>query len=65
MELSKMENTTLGVVDYVVFAAMLLLSASIGVYYRCTGGKQKTTKVRAFLLFIHFSPCMFKVVIKF
>uniref|UniRef100_A0A336M4V5 CSON009897 protein n=1 Tax=Culicoides sonorensis TaxID=179676 RepID=A0A336M4V5_CULSO len=30
--------------DYVVFGLMLIISASIGVYYRCTGGKQKTTK---------------------
>lgn len=32
--------------DYVVFVTMLLISASIGVYYRFTGGKQKTTNVR-------------------
>ncbi|XP_064613869.1 sodium-dependent multivitamin transporter-like [Liolophura sinensis] len=31
-------------VDYVIFALMLLISAAIGVYYGCTGGKQKTTK---------------------
>uniref|UniRef100_A0A6B2EGH4 Putative sodium/solute symporter n=1 Tax=Phlebotomus kandelakii TaxID=1109342 RepID=A0A6B2EGH4_9DIPT len=29
--------------DYVVFVVMLLISAGIGVYYRFTGGKQKTT----------------------
>ncbi|XP_059613300.1 putative sodium-dependent multivitamin transporter [Phlebotomus argentipes] len=29
--------------DYVVFVLMLLISAGIGVYYRFTGGKQKTT----------------------
>ncbi|XP_055695888.1 putative sodium-dependent multivitamin transporter [Lutzomyia longipalpis] len=29
--------------DYVVFIVMLLISAGIGVYYRFTGGKQKTT----------------------
>ncbi|KAJ6635574.1 putative sodium-dependent multivitamin transporter [Pseudolycoriella hygida] len=29
--------------DYVVFILMLLISASIGVYFRFTGGKQKTT----------------------
>ncbi|XP_063957351.1 sodium-coupled monocarboxylate transporter 1-like isoform X1 [Lytechinus pictus] len=28
--------------DYVVFGAMLLVSASIGVYSACSGGKQKT-----------------------
>lgn len=30
--------------DYAVFATMLLTSAAIGVYYRFTGGRQKTTK---------------------
>jgi len=30
--------------DYVVFSLVLLLSAAIGFYYACTGGKQKTTK---------------------
>nr|CAI5832802.1 unnamed protein product [Callosobruchus analis] len=28
--------------DYVILAIVLLISASIGVYYRFTGGKQKT-----------------------
>lgn len=31
--------------DYVVFITMLIISAGIGVYYRFTGGKQKTTNV--------------------
>ena len=30
-------------VDYVVFGLMLLISAGIGIYYSCTGGKQRTT----------------------
>lgn len=34
----------LGIADYVVFGIMLSMSASIGVYYRFTGGKQKTTQ---------------------
>ncbi|KAK7105594.1 sodium-coupled monocarboxylate transporter 1-like isoform X1 [Littorina saxatilis] len=34
--------------DYIVFAAMLLVSAGIGVYYACAGGGQKST--RAFLM---------------
>jgi Na+/proline symporter len=33
-----------GVVDYVVFALMLLVSAAIGTFYAFCGGKQKTTK---------------------
>lgn len=33
-----------GVWDYVVLAIVLIISASIGVYYRFTGGKQKTAK---------------------
>ncbi|VEN50358.1 unnamed protein product, partial [Callosobruchus maculatus] len=31
--------------DYVILAIVLLISASIGVYYRFTGGKQKTMQV--------------------
>ncbi|KAG1662974.1 Sodium-coupled monocarboxylate transporter 1 [Nymphon striatum] len=31
------------VADYVAFILMLIVSALIGVYYACTGGKQKTT----------------------
>jgi len=29
--------------EYLVFSAMLLMSAAIGVFYGCVGGKQKTT----------------------
>ncbi|XP_035780997.1 putative sodium-dependent multivitamin transporter [Anopheles albimanus] len=35
--------SSFGVWDYVVFVAMLIISAGIGVYYRFSGGKQKTT----------------------
>ncbi|XP_078619973.1 sodium-dependent multivitamin transporter-like [Branchiostoma floridae x Branchiostoma japonicum] len=38
------ERRTFHVADYVVFSLMLVISAGIGVYYRCTGGKQKTTR---------------------
>jgi sodium-coupled monocarboxylate transporter 8/12 len=34
-----------GIVDYIVFGIMLMLSTFIGIYYRFTGGKQKTTQV--------------------
>ncbi len=30
--------------DYVVFSLVLALSAAIGIFYGCTGGKQKTTQ---------------------
>ena len=30
--------------DYVVLFLILAFSAAIGVYYACTGGKQKSTK---------------------
>ncbi|KAI0221244.1 Sodium-coupled monocarboxylate transporter 1 [Lamellibrachia satsuma] len=30
--------------DYIVFLLMLVVSAGIGLYYGCTGGKQNTTK---------------------
>lgn len=31
--------------DYVVVALMMAVSAGIGIYYRFTGGKQKTNNV--------------------
>lgn len=38
-----MEEDSFGVVDYVVFSIMLLISALIGVWQACVGGKQNTT----------------------
>ncbi|XP_023930462.1 putative sodium-dependent multivitamin transporter [Lingula anatina] len=35
---------TIGVVDYVVMCAVLLVSASVGVIFSRTGGRQKTTR---------------------
>lgn len=35
---------TFSVWDYLVFISMLAISVGIGVYYRFTGGKQKSTK---------------------
>ena len=32
--------------DYVVIGIVLVISAGIGVYYRFTGGRQKTAEVR-------------------
>ena len=39
-----MADDRFGVVDYVVFSIMMLISALIGIWYGCgPGGKQKTT----------------------
>lgn len=38
------EERVFGVWDYVVFVLMLVISAAIGIFYGCRGGKQKTTK---------------------
>lgn len=45
----------LGVTDYMVIAALLLLSSGIGLYYRCTGGKQATLKVISIYLRCSYS----------
>lgn len=39
-----MSGGTLGFLDYAVLVVVLVISASIGIYYRFSGGKQKTTK---------------------
>jgi len=39
------EINTLGWIDYLVIAVMLCLSAGIGIYYRFSGGRQKTMDV--------------------
>lgn len=39
------EMNTLGWIDYLVIAVMLCISAGIGIYYRFSGGRQKTTEV--------------------
>ena len=38
-----MAERTFHVLDYVVFGLMLMISAAIGIYHGCTGGKQRTT----------------------
>ena len=37
------QNNTFSVWDYVVFGGVLAISAAIGIYYGCTGGRQRTT----------------------
>ncbi|XP_049797288.1 putative sodium-dependent multivitamin transporter isoform X6 [Schistocerca nitens] len=44
IERATAQTATLGVWDYVVLVAMLVISMGIGVYYRFTGGRQKTTQ---------------------
>jgi hypothetical protein len=39
------DTSTFDAWDYVVLGVMLVVSAGIGVYYRFTGGRQKTTQV--------------------
>ncbi|KAL1455330.1 hypothetical protein WDU94_009433 [Cyamophila willieti] len=36
-------GTSFGIADYAVFITVLIISGAIGVYYRFSGGKQKTT----------------------
>lgn len=42
-----------GVADYVVLSIVLIISSLIGIYYRFTGGKQKTVKVNSLILINH------------
>ncbi|KAF5294065.1 hypothetical protein FQA39_LY13539 [Lamprigera yunnana] len=55
-----------GVWDYVVLVTVLVISASIGIYYRFTGGKQKT--VKEYLLAdneMHIAPVAFSLMASF
>lgn len=45
LQYHKKKMATFSAWDYVVFVIMLIISASIGVYYRFTGGRQKTVSV--------------------
>lgn len=42
---SAMAESQFGVADYSVLFAMLIISSSIGIYFRLSGGRQKTTSV--------------------
>lgn len=48
-----------GIVDFIVFGITLVMSASIGIYYRFTGGKQKTTQVIYLILLVLNFPKKF------
>ena len=41
-----MNNKTLTWLDYIIVFIALLISSIIGLYYRYTGGRQKTTQVK-------------------
>ena len=43
-----------GKVDYVIFGIVLAISASIGIYYRFTGGRQKTLKASYKFVFYNY-----------
>lgn len=45
-----MAQVSFGAADYAVFSLTLLISASIGIYYRFTGGRQKTAVVSTSLI---------------
>ena len=38
------EPATFSAWDYVVFTTVLMISAAIGLYHACTGGRQKSTQ---------------------
>lgn len=42
------EIKTLGWADYLVTAIMLCISVGIGIYYRFSGGRQKTMEVSSY-----------------
>lgn len=42
---------TFQVLDYVIFIASLVISAAIGLYYRFTGGKQKSNEVSVEIIY--------------
>ena len=46
-----METATLVWADYLVIAAAMCISVGIGLYYRFSGGRQKTTQVTTKLLY--------------
>lgn len=49
-----MPGATLVLADYAVIAATLLISSAIGIYYRMTGGRQRTVEVGQ-IFFLSFS----------
>lgn len=41
----RMAQTVFGVWDYIIMAATMVASTAIGIYFRFSGGKQKTNEV--------------------
>lgn len=52
-------DKSFGVVDYAVFITMLIISGGIGVYYRFSGGKQKTNNVSLVCFKLLYSGLLF------
>ena len=44
MEEAAIEQLSFAIQDYIVLAVILILSLSIGVFYACTGGRQRSTE---------------------
>ena len=44
MDVISEENSRFGIWDYLVLASTLIVSSGIGIYYRFTGGKQRTAE---------------------
>ena len=44
MDVIDEENVRFGIWDYLVLASTLIVSSGIGIYYRFTGGKQRTAE---------------------
>lgn len=42
--MSSSDATTLGLLDFCVLGLTLMISAGIGIYYRFSGGRQRTVK---------------------
>lgn len=47
-----MENQTLKLADYIVITITMCISVGIGLYYRFSGGRQKTTQVNCSMIYL-------------
>lgn len=58
--MGEVAHRTLGMLDLAVLAMTLLTSAAIGVYFRLTGGRQQTNRVRTVILIVLILDCINK-----